>query len=246
MNAPTGPTGWPFRSKACAAWSIACWPRTWPMPDRDPELVDMLRETFWRLYLRDPFAVRGLHQDDVLWSVRAFLPGAERVEIVTDFDSPMPMQAMGDGFFYGIPASVPRYRLRVHWPGGAVEESEDPYAFGPVLGQMDLHLFAEGAHWELAQRLGAVPIAHEGVEGVSFAVWAPNARRVSVVGDFNSWDGRRHPMRLRHEAGIWEIFIPRLKPGAVYKYEIEGPQGVLLLIVDPVARATEHPPATGS
>ena len=216
------------------------------MPDRDPDLQEMLCRTFWRDYLRDPFAVRGLHQDDALWSVRAFLPGAERVEIVTDFDPPQSMQALGGGFFHGIPASIPRYRLRIHWPGGVTEETEDPYAFGPVLGEMDLYLFAQGAHWRLADKFGAVPMSHEGIEGVSFAVWAPNARRVSVVGDFNGWDGRRHPMRLRPEAGVWEIFIPRLLPGAVYKYEIEGPHGVLPLKADPVARATEHPPATAS
>src|SRR4051812_1756110 len=167
-----------------------------------------MRHDFWRDYLRDPFAVRGLHQADGVWSVSAFLPGAERVEIITDFDPPRAMQDMSGGFFYGIPASVPRYRLRIHWPGGVVQESEDPYAFGPVLGEMDLHLFSEGAHWKLGEKFGAKPLIHEDVPGVSFAVWAPNARRVSLVGDFNAWDGRRHPMRLRHEAGVWEIFIP--------------------------------------
>jgi 1,4-alpha-glucan branching enzyme len=216
------------------------------LPDRDPELADLLRQTFWRDYLRDPFAVRGLHQDGGLWSVRTFLPGAETVEIITDFDRPVGMHDLGDGLFHGIPSSVPRYRLRIHWPSGVVEETEDPYSFGPVLGAMDLHLFAEGAHWKLADKFGAVPLTHEGVAGVSFAVWAPNARRVSVVGDFNSWDGRRHPMRLRHEAGVWELFLPRLEAGAVYKYEIEGPDGVLPLKADPIARATEHPPATAS
>jgi len=217
------------------------------LPDRDPDVGEALRQNFWRLYLHDPYAVRGLHQQDGLWSVRAFVPDADGVEIVTECDPPVPMHDMGGGFFHGIPASIPRYRLRIHWRGGAIEESEDPYAFGSVLGEMDLYLFAQGAHWKLGEKFGAVPIVHEGVPGVSFAVWAPNARRVSVVGDFNAWDGRRHPMRLRHEAGVWEIFIPRLKTGEIYKYEIEGPDGgVLPLRADPVARATEHPPATAS
>src|SRR5438067_5837028 len=181
-----------------------------------------------------------MHQDDTLWSVRAFLPGAKKVELLTDFDPALRMQDLGGGFFYGVPASVPRYRLRIHWPGGVMEESEDPYAFGPVLGEMDLHLFAEGTHWRLAEKFGAVPIRHEAVEGVSFAVWAPNARRVSVVGDFNAWDGRRHPMRRRYEAGVWEIFIPRLRIGEIYKYEIESQEGHILPPKDaPIARAAE-------
>jgi len=217
------------------------------LPDRDPDVADLLRQHFWRDYLRDPFSVRGLHQTDGLWSVSAFLPGAERVEIVTGFDHPVIMHDLGGGFFYGIPESVPRYLLRVRWPGGALEESEDPYSFSPVLGETDLYLFGQGTHWALADKFGAVPLVCQGVSGVCFAVWAPNARRVSVVGDFNSWDGRRHPMRRRYEAGVWELFIPRLKSGEVYKYEIEGPDGTVLpLRADPVARATEHPPATAS
>ncbi|MBN0480952.1 1,4-alpha-glucan branching enzyme, partial [Pseudomonas aeruginosa] len=103
----------------------------------------------------------------------------------------------------------PRYRLRVHWPDG-VQESEDPYAFGPLLGELDLYLFAEGNQRQLASCLGAQLTRHEGVEGVRFAVWAPNAVRVSVVGDFNGWDGRRHPMRRRYPSGVWELFVPRL------------------------------------
>ncbi|PZR60139.1 MAG: 1,4-alpha-glucan branching enzyme, partial [Stutzerimonas stutzeri] len=138
-----------------------------------------------------------------------------------------------------------RYRLRIHWPGN-VQETEDPYAFGPLLGDTDLYLFAEGNHRQLWRCLGSAPVEHEGVPGVRFAVWAPNARRVSVVGDFNSWDGRRHPMRLRYPAGVWELFIPRLQPGECYKYEILGPHGVLPLRADPMAQATEVPPATAS
>jgi 1,4-alpha-glucan branching enzyme len=215
------------------------------LPDHEAMPSDLRSERFWRDFLADPFAVRGLHQEADWWTVRSCLPGADGVDIVTDFAPPVPMQHLGGGFFFGAPASIPKYRLRIHWPGG-VEETEDPYSFGPVLGAMDLHLFSEGSHWKLAERFGAIPTMHEGVEGVSFAVWAPNARRVSVVGDFNSWDGRRHPMRLRHGAGIWEIFIPRLSPGMKYKYEIEGPHGLLPLRADPIARATERPPATAS
>ena len=203
-------------------------------------------ERFWRDYLRDPFAVRGLHDEDGLKVVRTFQPGAERVELASGHHSPAPMHRLNDGLFVCVAPTAERYRLHIHWPGGTGEETEDPYRFGPVLGETDLYLFAEGRHWELGRRFGAVPMVHEGIRGVSFAVWAPNARRVSVVGDFNSWDGRRHPMRLRHEAGVWELFIPRLNVGAIYKYEIEGPDGRPFLKADPVARATEVPPRTAS
>jgi 1,4-alpha-glucan branching enzyme len=128
-----------------------------------------------------------------------------------------------------------------------VQDTEDPYSFGPVLSDMDIYLFSEGSHWDLAHRFGANVMTVDGVDGVLFAVWAPNARRVSVVGDFNSWDGRRHIMRLRHSAGVWEIFVPRLRAGERYKYEIVAPDGTVLpLKADPLAKATERPPATAS
>ncbi len=123
----------------------------------------------------------------------------------------------------------------------------DPYSFGPVLGPMDDYYIREGSHLRLFDKMGAHPIQHEGVDGVHFAVWAPNARRVSVVGDFNAWDGRRHTMRLRRDTGIWEIFIPGVQPGLPYKYEILGPDGARLpLKADPFARASELRPATAS
>ena len=128
-----------------------------------------------------------------------------------------------------------------------MQETEDPYSFGSLLGDLDLHLFNEGRHFELASHLGASVVTIDGVSGVRFAVWAPNARAVSVVGDFNTWDPRRHPMRLRYPSGVWELFIPRLGPGTRYKFAIIGPDGWRLpLKADPLARATEPPPATAS
>jgi len=201
----------------------------------------------------DPFAVLGLHREEVsqgkkIWTARAFLPGAVAVDLVAAGTGQW-MQAMRQlrtsGLFIATLAKPLQYRLRIQWPDG-VEETEDPYSFGPLLNELDLYLFAEGTHRDLAQCLGARPLTVDGVAGVRFAVWAPNARRVSVVGNFNSWDGRRHPMRQRHPGGVWELFIPRLGAEELYKYELLGTQGVLPLRADPLALQTEQPPATAS
>src|SRR5690606_14253154 len=124
---------------------------------------------------------------------------------------------------------------------------DDPYRFPPLLGELDLYLMGEGKHRRLYERMGAHPETIDGIDGVMFAVWAPNAARVSVVGDFNRWDGRCHVMRRRHESGIWELFIPGLERGETYKYEIKGPEGQLLpLKADPFAFEQELAPATSS
>jgi 1,4-alpha-glucan branching enzyme len=150
------------------------------------------------------------------------------------------------GFWTAVFVELPLYRFRVS-VGDSVYETEDSYSFPPLLGDVDIYLLAEGRHRDFARVLGSHVDEVDGVSGVRFAVWAPNARRVSVVGDFNFWDGRRHPMRMRFGPGVWEIFIPRVSAGAVYKYEIMGPGGdVLPLKADPVAQATERPPRTGS
>jgi 1,4-alpha-glucan branching enzyme len=199
--------------------------------------------------LRDPFAWLGAHpaaSGDVI--VRALLPRAERVDAVDAAGQLLARldPAGPEGLFAGRIATRQGYRLRIHWGGGVVQETEDPYSYGLLLGDIDLHLIAEGNHRQLGQCLGAQPMSIAGVPGVRFAVWAPNARRVSVVGDFNTWDGRRHPMRLRTNAGVWELFIPRLPAGALYKYEIVGPHGPLPLKADPVAQQAEAPPGTAS
>ena len=200
--------------------------------------------------LADPFAVLGPHATAQGHVVRAFLPGALAVRAVARSNNAL----LGDllpegqsGLFSGICRDTNAYCLQIDWPGGITQETEDPYSFGLLLGEIDMHLFAEGNHWQLAERLGAAVEHHEGVAGVRFAVWAPNAKRVSVVGDFNTWDGRRHPMRWRGEAGVWELFIPRLQAGERYKFEIVGPDGnTLPQKADPLARQTEPPPATAS
>jgi 1,4-alpha-glucan branching enzyme len=202
----------------------------------------------------DPFAVLGMHRMDTAGAlvVRAFLPQARGVTVVERKAG----RAVGTlesvheaGLFEGRLGrrKTPfAYRLRLETEAGPVE-IEDPYRFPPVLGQLDVHLLAEGSHLRLFDKLGAHPMTLAGVDGVGFAVWAPNARRVSVVGAFNDWDGRRHPMRLRPECGIWEIFLPSLAPGELYKYEIKGPSGAQLPPkTDPFAFYQERPPRTAS
>ncbi|MBV1799854.1 1,4-alpha-glucan branching protein GlgB [Siccirubricoccus sp. G192] len=193
----------------------------------------------------DPFALLGPHGEEL----RSFQPGARGVTVLAR-DGGAELGRLDlvhpAGLFAGRVARQVPYRLRIAWPG-TVQETEDPYSFGLLLGELDLHLFAEGRHFEMSRVFGAQAMVLDGVAGVRFAVWAPNARRVSVVGEFNGWDGRRHPMRLRREAGVWELFIPRLRPGLSYKYELLGPDGAVLpLKADPVALATEAPPATAS
>jgi 1,4-alpha-glucan branching enzyme len=197
----------------------------------------------------NPFAALGPHDTQQGNVIRAFLPGAIKVTVLRRADG----TALGDlgkssedGLFEGLVQDHSPYRLRIVWPH-AIQETEDPYSFGPLLGELDLHLFNEGRHFELAKCLGAQNVVIEGVSGIRFAVWAPNATRVAVVGDFNSWDNRRHPMRMRHHSGIWELFIPRVAPGSRYKYDIHGPGGIHLpWKADPIARQTEPPPQTAS
>jgi 1,4-alpha-glucan branching enzyme len=198
----------------------------------------------------DPFAVLGLHETPAGHVIRAFVPGATRVEAVTpDGRVIAPLDRVhADGFFEGLTPLAARtpYCLRAA-NDAARWEFADPYSFAPVLGATDDHLLVEGAHQKLYEKLGAHVLTHEGVEGTHFAVWAPNARRVSVVGDFNQWDGRRAQMRKRIDSGIWEIFIPGVGAGANYKYEIVGRQGELLpLKADPLGFEAELRPSTAS
>jgi 1,4-alpha-glucan branching enzyme len=197
----------------------------------------------------DPFAILGPHRIAGGTIVRAFLPGAAAVEVVRRSDGTLIGRldrGECDGLFEALLQDFAPYRLRISWPGG-VQETEDPYSFGLLLGDLDLHLFNEGRHFGLADTFGAQVRSIDGVSGVRFAVWAPNAKRVAVVGDFNSWDARRHPMRVRYPAGAWELFVPRIGAGERYKYAIIGPQGDRVpLKADPVARQAELAPGTAS
>ena len=197
----------------------------------------------------DPFSLLGIHEGPEGAFARAVLPGAEdavawslsgkRLGKLTRVD--------GRGLFEGK-VKGPRQPVRYACTAGTHEWLvTDPYSFGPVLGPLDDFLIAEGTHHRLFDKLGAHLIDHEGASGVHFAVWAPNAQVVSVVGDFNDWDSRRHPMRRRADIGVWEIFIPDIGEHRVYKYHVIGADGTVLpLKADPFAQAAEFRPSTAS
>ncbi|MGI4942241.1 MAG: 1,4-alpha-glucan branching protein GlgB [Janthinobacterium lividum] len=196
----------------------------------------------------DPFAVLGPHGAGRDRTVRAVMPGAEAVTVLDRGGQTLgSLQRLHpDGFWAGPAPGDGHYTLKASGSGGTWEQ-EDAYAFPPTLGNLDLYLLAEGRHLDLGHALGAHLSVMDGVPGVRFAVWAPNASRVSVVGDFNFWDARRHPMRRHFGAGVWDLFIPGVQAGAIYKYDLLGPNGETLpQKADPVAWQAEVPPATGS
>ncbi|HEU0222595.1 MAG TPA: 1,4-alpha-glucan branching protein GlgB [Paracoccaceae bacterium] len=196
----------------------------------------------------DPFAVLGPHEAAGGWVLRALVPGAEAVEAVgADGSVIAELAPVRPPVFAGHMEGSPRpYRLRAR-RGGDSWEFEDPYRFPAILGTMDEHFLSEGSHLRLWEVLGAHPRVIDGVPGTHFALWAPNARRVSVVGEFNHWNGIQHAMRQRGATGVWEIFLPGIGEGTHYKYEIVGPDGVVLpLKADPLGFGAEHPPATAS
>ena len=198
----------------------------------------------------DPFAVLGPHDTgNGMWEIRAMLPGASAASIVPDGGEPISMMGLHPaGFFVGRMQAPgrPGYRLRIEWPGGHVQETRDPYSYGAIPGFEEMGRVREVGDDAVQRMLGAHAIEVAGEAGIHFAVWAPNARRVSLVGNFNGWDGRRHPMRLRHDGGVWELFIPGLGTGERYKYEMLGADGSRLEKADPVAFYAEKPPATAS
>ncbi|CNK35500.1 glycogen branching protein [Yersinia frederiksenii] len=199
----------------------------------------------------DPFSVLGMHQTAQGIRVCALLPDAKEVWLVDTKNGRNVAQFTQEdprGFFI---AKLPRrknlfrYQLAVTWQE-STQIIEDPYRFGTLLQDIDSWLLAEGTHLRPYERLGAHLMSLDGVEGVSFAVWAPNAKRVSVVGEFNFWDGRRHPMRLRRENGIWELFLPGVQAGQLYKFEIIDCNEQVRLKADPYAFEAQMRPETAS
>ncbi len=185
---------------------------------------------------RDWVVIRGWRPDAIDMVI---LAGEQRIEM---------SRVHGAGVFAGVMEGpdIPDYRLEATYPDGGVAAADDPYRYWPTLGQLDLHLLAEGRHEGLWRHLGAQVRVHQGRSGTSFAVWAPSAQAVRVVGDFNGWDGRIHPMRVLGSSGVWEIFLPEVGPGQHYKFEVVSQHGYVSLRADPFAFGTEVPPATAS
>jgi 1,4-alpha-glucan branching enzyme len=208
----------------------------------------------------DPFAVLGPHagrvdgQDTLV--LRTLQLDADRVDVLRLDEAREPvsvtrMQRVHPAGIYesAFPNVVQpfRYRFRVSGPDGRSRDIEDPYRFPRVMGDVDLHLLGEGNHLRMWERLGSHVMMLDGVEGTYFSVWAPNADRVSVVGEWNQWDGRMHPMRVLFPNGIWELFIPGVDAGSRYKFEIRSRlHGAVFLKADPCAQYAEVPPATAS
>jgi len=203
-----------------------------------------------RRELADPHAILGAHPaaDGVV--VRALRPGASAVRVRVAGETVASLEPVHPvGIFEGLVAgaSLPlRYELEASYPAAPTWTTSDAYSFPPTLGDMDVYLAGEGRHEELYSRLGAHPRELEGVAGTAFAVWAPAARAVSVVGEFNFWDGRMNPLRSLGSSGIWEVFLPGVGPGAHYKYEILTQSGEIRSKADPYAFETEVPPKTAS
>lgn len=204
----------------------------------------------------DPFEVLGRHPlgakatptSDTL--VRVYLPGARSAALLIGEQSFALIRIEGTDFFewHGLGKNLPKHYLVQWYDRHNTPHTEfDPYTFAPQLGDIDMHLFAEGQHWNIYQHLGAHPRTVDGIDGVLFATWAPNAERISVVGDFNDWDGRHHPLRVRGSSGLWEVFIPGVKINALYKFEIRNrATGAVFLKSDPYGQAFEMRPLTSS
>jgi 1,4-alpha-glucan branching enzyme len=198
----------------------------------------------------DPHSFLGAHAADGAVVVRAYRPAAAAVRVRPDGGPSTRLRRIDRaGIYEGVLSGTElplAYRIETSYPDGTATSTRDPYVFPPTLGALDVHLAAEGRHEELYRRLGAHVRGVDGVDGTAFAVWAPSARSVSVVGDFNLWDGRLHPMRSLGASGIWELFVPELPEGSLYKYEVRRQDGSLHLKADPLAFRAEEPPKTAS
>lgn len=201
-------------------------------------------------HCHDPFSVLGRHPAGTpgMVDIVVFAP---HIEMLTIGEASEPMQRIDNSDFFvwqGPDEAMPaHYRLHAVDKSGHAFDFYDPYSFGVLIPEFDLHLFSKGHHWHIYRHLGAHPVTIDGIDGVMFATWAPNAQRVSVVGDFNQWDGLRNPMRSRGASGVWELFIPELEPGIVYKFELRNAaSGEVLTKFDPYAQQAELRPKTAS
>jgi len=201
--------------------------------------------------LADPFSVLGAHKEKSNVIVRAFIPGTKGVSIM-NFDHQGEKEALcvhEKGMFEAIfseDTDIKPYRLKVDFGDNNISTFYDSYSFLPVLSDYDMYLYNQGNHYNVYEKLGAHILEHQGIKGILFSVWAPSASRVSVIGDFNQWDGRRHMMRNRGSSGIWELFVPHLDQGLLYKFEIRTQDGVILTKADPFAFRFEQRPKTAA
>jgi 1,4-alpha-glucan branching enzyme len=227
-----------------------------PPATSDSDIDLIIHAAHWNPFMAlGPHELTGEGKKHKDWVIRAFLPEAEKASVVDvsrgEPGTLVPMEKLHpDGLFQAVftdRPGPPSYRFKLENHAGHAWQLVDPYQFGPVLTDFDLHLLGEGTHLRNYERLGAHLRMHEGFRGVHFAIWAPNAQRVSVVGNFNHWDGRRHPMRNRGATGIWELFIPDLCEGEVYKFEIKSRNhDYLVQKTDPYGFASELRPKTAS
>ena len=198
----------------------------------------------------DPHSILGAHPTDRGVIVRAYRPDAQKIFLLVEGEPPREMLRAARTGPVRNPGSRPASGVPISAQGSLsrrpYRDDSRPYPFPPTLGELDLYLWAEQKHERIWDKLGAHVRDHDGVQGISFAVWAPNADGVSIVGDFNSWDGRLDMMRMLGNSGVWEIFVPDLTAGTKYKYEIRTQSGGLTIKADPFAFATECPPATAS
>jgi len=197
----------------------------------------------------NPHHLVGYHESGRRPVVRAFRPAASSMRVLLTGGESLEMERLDDAGFFAV--TVPElggrgYRLQAQYPGGDIDTYEDPYRFMPTVGELDLHLLGEGRHQQLWRMLGARPRVQHGVAGTGFAVWAPNARSVRVVGDFNFWNETQHPLRCLGSSGVWELFIPGVSAGARYKFAVLDADGRLSHRADPMAQAAEIPPSTAS
>ncbi|MET8974219.1 1,4-alpha-glucan branching enzyme [Streptomyces sp. NPDC004539] len=240
----------PEETPAAQATARAAVPPPVPAPPFDPAVPRPDQDRLLTGTHHAPHSVLGAHPAPAGGTaIRAFRPYARAVTAVTPDGIRHPLQDDGNGFFSLLlpdPApATPAYRLSIEYDG-TTHDTHDAYRFLPTLGDLDLHLIGEGRHEQLWTALGAHPTTHDGVTGTRFALWAPNARGVRIAGTFNFWDGTGFPMRSLGSTGVWELFVPGIGEGELYKFEITRPDGSKTLRADPMARRTQVPPQTAS
>ncbi|MYT73776.1 1,4-alpha-glucan branching enzyme, partial [Streptomyces sp. PsTaAH-137] len=218
-------------------------PTTAPAPVPEDDRTRLLAATH-----HNPHGVLGAHPAPGGVAFRVWRPYARQVAVRTPEGLHADLHDDGDGFFSGLlqlGEVPPAYDLEITY-ADTTQTLADAYALLPALGELDLHLIGEGRHEQLWDALGARPMTHQGIEGTRFTVWAPNARGIRVVGGFNYWDGAAHSMRSLGSSGIWELFVPGIGEGELYKFEITRPDGSRTMRADPLATRTEVPPANSS